>query len=62
MSAALKYGEIHPRTMLADIAARSKGRTPGADTYVTELIWREFYADVLWHHPEGRRGTTCGPS
>ena len=52
MSAALKYGEIHPRTMLADIAARSSGRTPGADTYVTELIWREFYADVLWHHPE----------
>jgi deoxyribodipyrimidine photo-lyase len=52
MSAALKYGEIHPRTMLADIAARSSGRSPGAATYVTELVWREFYADVLWHHPE----------
>ena len=52
MSAALKYGEIHPRTMLADLAARSSGRSAGADTYVTELIWREFYADVLWHHPE----------
>jgi deoxyribodipyrimidine photo-lyase len=52
MSAALKYGEIHPRTMLADIAARSSGRAAGADTYVTELIWREFYADVLWHHPD----------
>ncbi len=52
MSAALKYGEIHPRTMLADIAARPGGRSPGAATYVTELIWREFYADVLWHHPE----------
>ncbi|GAA2166658.1 deoxyribodipyrimidine photo-lyase [Humibacillus xanthopallidus] len=52
MSAALKYGEIHPRTMLADIAAHTGGRSPGAATYVTELIWREFYADVLWHNPE----------
>ncbi len=49
MSAHLKYGEIHPRTLLADLAAR---RSKGADTYRTELAWREFYADVLWHRPE----------
>ncbi|CAN7574584.1 deoxyribodipyrimidine photo-lyase [Terrabacter sp. LjRoot27] len=52
LSAPLKYGEIHPRTMLADIAAHSAGRSQAASTYVTELIWREFYADVLWHHPD----------
>jgi deoxyribodipyrimidine photo-lyase len=52
MSVPLKYGEIHPRTILADIAAHSAGRSRPASTYVTELIWREFYADVLWHHPE----------
>jgi deoxyribodipyrimidine photo-lyase len=46
MSVHLKYGEIHPRTMLADLAARGD-----ADRYVTELCWREFYADVLWHDP-----------
>ncbi|HET6968616.1 MAG TPA: FAD-binding domain-containing protein, partial [Ornithinibacter sp.] len=23
----------------------------GAHTYETELAWREFYADVLWHQP-----------
>jgi deoxyribodipyrimidine photo-lyase type I len=23
----------------------------GARRYVTELAWREFYADVLWHNP-----------
>jgi deoxyribodipyrimidine photo-lyase len=51
MSAPLKYGEIHPRTMLADIAAHGSGPSRGASTYVTELAWREFYADVLWHHP-----------
>jgi len=52
LSAPLKYGEIHPRTILADIAAHSAGRSQAASTYVTELIWREFYADVLWNHPE----------
>jgi deoxyribodipyrimidine photo-lyase len=49
MSAHLKYGEVHPRTLLADLAA-VPGRGP--DTYRNELCWREFYADVLWRHPE----------
>ena len=26
-----------------------------AATVRTELAWREFYADVLWHHPESAR-------
>ncbi len=52
LSAALKYGEIHPRTLLADVAAHPDGRTKAATTWVTELIWREFYADVLWHQPD----------
>ncbi|QDB80551.1 deoxyribodipyrimidine photo-lyase [Georgenia sp. 311] len=51
MSVHLKYGTIHPRTMLADVAAHPAGRTEAARRYVTELCWREFYADVLWHHP-----------
>jgi deoxyribodipyrimidine photo-lyase len=52
MSVPLKYGEIHPRTMLADIAAHPAARSGAAATYLTELVWREFYADVLWHRPE----------
>jgi deoxyribodipyrimidine photo-lyase len=52
LSAHLKYGEIHPRTLLADLARR---RGAGAQTYRTELAWREFYADVLWHHPDSAR-------
>ena len=51
MSAHLKHGTIHPRTMLADLAAHRAGRTPGAAVYAAELCWREFYADVLWHNP-----------
>ncbi|TIC79028.1 deoxyribodipyrimidine photo-lyase [Nocardioides sp. GY 10127] len=49
MSVHLKWGEIHPRTMLAELGRR---RSDGARTYRTELAWREFYADVLHRRPE----------
>nr|WP_206071018.1 deoxyribodipyrimidine photo-lyase [Knoellia sp. DB2414S] len=49
MSAHLKLGSIHPRTLLADLARR---RSEGAAKFVDELAWREFYADVLWRHPD----------
>ena len=52
MSVHLKWGEIHPRTMLADLAARGDD---DAARYRTELAWREFYADVLWRRPESAR-------
>lgn len=51
LSAPLKYGEIHPRTILADLGAHPAADGEGARRFVTELAWREFYADVLWHHP-----------
>jgi len=52
MSVHLKYGEVHPRTLLADLAGR---RSAGAASYRTELAWREFYADVLHQQPETAR-------
>ncbi len=51
LSVHLKLGEIHPRTLLADVRGRGL-RSEGARTFVTELAWREFCADVLWHRPE----------
>ena len=52
MSPYLKYGCVHPRTMLADL----KGRTgSGATTFTTELAWRDFYADVLHRRPDTAR-------
>ncbi|KGN37100.1 cryptochrome/photolyase family protein [Knoellia subterranea] len=48
LSPHLKLGTIHPRTLLADLASR---RGTGKETFVDELAWREFYADVLWHNP-----------
>ncbi|MGZ4445108.1 MAG: cryptochrome/photolyase family protein [Nocardioides sp.] len=52
MSVHLKWGEVHPRTLLADLARR---RSTGAATYRKELAWREFYADVLAARPETAR-------
>ncbi len=51
LSTALKLGTVHPRTLLADVAAHPAAGGEGARTFVDELCWREFYADVLWHAP-----------
>jgi deoxyribodipyrimidine photo-lyase len=47
MSAHLKFGTIHPRTMAADLI-----RGEGAQTYLRELAFRDFYAAVLYQWPE----------
>ncbi|NAZ75818.1 deoxyribodipyrimidine photo-lyase [Kineococcus sp. T13] len=52
LSHALKWGEVHPRTLLAGLDGE---QGPGAEGYRTELCWRDFYADVLWHRPETAR-------
>ena len=52
LSVHLKYGTIHPRTLLADVAAHPAAGTRVAASFVDELCWREFYADVLWHRPD----------
>lgn len=57
LSPALKFGEMHPRTLLADVADVLAATGPteptaGPETFRSELCWREFYADVLFHSPE----------
>ncbi|WP_241383468.1 cryptochrome/photolyase family protein [Rhodococcus sp. CH91] len=49
MSPYLKFGCAHPRTLLHDLRDRSDD---GAVTFRSELAWRDFYADVLFHRPE----------
>jgi deoxyribodipyrimidine photo-lyase len=51
MSAYLRWGTVHPRTLLADLDPRIKGH----QVFRNELCWREFYADVLWHRPDSAR-------
>ena len=47
MSTYLKFGEIHPRTLLDGL-----DETKAQDTFRKEIAWREFYADVLFNNPE----------
>ena len=57
LSAYLKYGCLHPRTLLADLAGREvrESAREAIERYENELAWRDFYADVLWHQPESAR-------
>ena len=48
MSAHLKFGTIHPRTMVADLDQRRAG----ARAYLRQLAFRDFYAAVLHHWPD----------
>ena len=47
MSAHLKFGTIHPRTMAADLGSHDSGPT----AYLRELAFRDFYASVLHQWP-----------
>jgi deoxyribodipyrimidine photo-lyase len=60
MSIPLAYGQIHPRTLLAAAHDAAASNTAAADpdledaaaTFTSEVAWREFHADVLFHHPD----------
>jgi deoxyribodipyrimidine photo-lyase len=47
-----RFGTVSIR-QLASIAHRAalSRKNPGAETWLSELIWREFYFQILWHHP-----------
>lgn len=49
LSPYLKFGCLHPRTVLHDLAGVGGD---GAIMLRNELCWREFYADVLYHRPD----------
>lgn len=56
LSVALRWGLVHPRRLMADlaeIAARSSDPEvlEAVRVFSSELAWREFYADVLFHQP-----------
>lgn len=44
LSQYLRFGEIHPRSLLADLGDKD-------EVFRKEICWREFYADVLFHNP-----------
>lgn len=49
LSIALRWGHLHPRTVLQDLADR---RSDGARALARQVAWRDFFADVLWQRPD----------
>ena len=49
MSKALRWGHVHPRTLLAGLATHP---TKGAAGHARQVAWRDFFADVLYHRPD----------
>jgi len=52
LSVHLRFGTVSIRELAAFAHARSLEQGgEGAATWLSELIWRDFYAQILWHHP-----------
>lgn len=49
LSVHLRFGTVSVRELFRAIEAAGGGE--GASTWQSELIWREFYFQVLFHHP-----------
>ncbi len=47
----LRFGTISIRTLAREAQRRAEAGSPGAATWLSELIWRDFYHQVLHHHP-----------
>jgi len=51
LSPHLHWGEISPRHVWHAALEHAEGASQGAKVFRTELLWREFCAQLLWHHP-----------
>ena len=54
LSPHLRLGTLSPRTVLAAVhraAAKHPDARQHVQTFEGELIWREFYRQILWHFP-----------
>jgi deoxyribodipyrimidine photo-lyase len=62
LSPYLRFGLISARqavvaALQAQAAAPDEAARKGAEIWLNELIWREFYATILYHFPHVRRGS-----
>jgi len=58
LSVHLRFGTV-PIRQLAAAAWQLGGR--GAQTWLSELIWRDFYHQILWHRPDVAAGHAFKP-
>ncbi len=48
LSVHLRFGTVSIRSLARFAVDRD---SPGARTWLSELVWRDFYQMILWHHP-----------
>ena len=58
LSVHLRFGTVSVR-QLAATAYGIGGR--GAETWLSELVWRDFYHQILWHRPDVAAGRAFKP-
>lgn len=51
LSVHLRFGTISIRRVAALAVERAAAGCEGAQTWLSELAWRDFYFMILWHHP-----------
>ena len=51
LSVHLRFGTLSIRTLVGEAHARMLRGDQGAEVWLSELIWREFYFQILHHHP-----------
>ena len=51
LSVHLRFGTVSIRQLAALAATQAAQGCEGAQTWLSELAWRDFYFMILWHHP-----------
>ncbi|SHL93184.1 deoxyribodipyrimidine photo-lyase [Rhizobacter sp. OV335] len=51
LSMHLRFGTVSIRTLAREAAQRMHHGSAGAAVWLSELVWRDFYHQVLHHHP-----------
>lgn len=51
LSVHLRFGTVSIRQVAALAAQQAAIGSEGAQTWLSELAWRDFYFMILWHHP-----------
>jgi len=51
LSVHLRFGTVSVRELVAFAQRRIAAGSPGAQVWLSELIWRDFYQQILCHHP-----------
>ena len=51
LSVHLRFGTVSVRELAAMAWARQQAGSEGARVWLSELVWRDFYFQILFHHP-----------